>query len=888
MDQFDDSLNLQEIVSKLDDVLYVLNDISEYSSNAKGSAKGGGSSSGKNDATSQALKKRVSNAAKSLGGGSLSIGKLIGTVGKLNAVLGITAGAIYKVTNATLKYNNALNESLSRLEGASTSASKLTVGSRNLGSAFSELMQTIGNSWFGDMLGSIGDFFAEGMRGLSSFIETGNPANDTRANASATENYLRQMAGISKRDLTELTSGYDALYYAIAGSGMGSARTEEGAKALFERLLTYADVRGMDASKAMAEYASMISGKSGTSSVTGASLDKNILASLAMQNYNVLPEMLGERPLTELAVTSLIEQTNTALSGGNEALVDAQREWRKYGEAIKDAKSSLFSFDKVITLDAKIREEHGDRWTGGYSANNGGTVGGFPVMPDKPDKTKSSEVLQDATEKALSTALDAATEKVTDSIKDADIEVVPGLEKVWEATTGKLATSIEEGKVETASGVSSVWSTIKTAIKTAIGLVSLPVTSGLKGIWTVIKGVVKTAISAVNLPVTSGVKGIWTVIKGVVKTAISSVTLPVATGIKNVWNWITGKIKESISTSDVKVTKGVNKISNAVTDSLVDEVSGVSVSTKDVVNKLWQTIGENFAESIASSKVDTSNGLNLIWNMITTTILSSLFGINMQNQPNTGLQGGTTRVGETDPEYNTKSDWYNTYYGQDVKNNVPTPMPSTHKAQFNDDDESITDEKGNLWVKGQITSGLIAYLLDKGVSMDLISWLESSGYTLASGPNYDEYKNHSINISYDQLENLTKSTFGAVTIASLASPFLGLNVGLDGDATLAAVEAVSGAFATGGVMTGPTYGLVGEAGNEAVIPLENDVGINYLAAAMKEAGGTSKTVVNVNLSGQVLEMNDYNVRRLGEKLGAIIDNERNRRGGLNYDSSRQQ
>ena len=81
-------------------------------------------------------------------------------------------------------------------------------------------------------------------------------------------------------------------------------------------------------------------------------------------------------------------------------------------------------------------------------------------------------------------------------------------------------------------------------------------------------------------------------------------------------------------------------------------------------------------------------------------------------------------------------------------------------------------------------------------------------------------------------------------------------------------------------MTGPTYGLVGEAGKEAVIPLENSVGIDYLAGALREAGAGNSTDVHVTINGQLLEMNDYNVRRLGQKLAAVIDNNKNRSGGV--------
>jgi hypothetical protein len=48
-----------------------------------------------------------------------------------------------------------------------------------------------------------------------------------------------------------------------------------------------------------------------------------------------------------------------------------------------------------------------------------------------------------------------------------------------------------------------------------------------------------------------------------------------------------------------------------------------------------------------------------------------------------------------------------------------------------------------------------------------------------------------------------------------------------------------GAFATGGIVTSPTYALIGEAGAEAVMPLENNTGwINQLADKINARGGS--------------------------------------------------
>lgn len=85
--------------------------------------------------------------------------------------------------------------------------------------------------------------------------------------------------------------------------------------------------------------------------------------------------------------------------------------------------------------------------------------------------------------------------------------------------------------------------------------------------------------------------------------------------------------------------------------------------------------------------------------------------------------------------------------------------------------------------------------------------------------------------------------------------------------------------ANGGVVTSQELSWIGEGNKaEAVIPLETQGGIEYLANAMQQAG-LSGTTVNVTLNGKILEMNGYNARRLGDELSNIINSNINRQGG---------
>lgn len=77
---------------------------------------------------------------------------------------------------------------------------------------------------------------------------------------------------------------------------------------------------------------------------------------------------------------------------------------------------------------------------------------------------------------------------------------------------------------------------------------------------------------------------------------------------------------------------------------------------------------------------------------------------------------------------------------------------------------------------------------------------------------------------------------------------------------------------------------------EAVIPLESQQGINYLANAMKQAGVDNLGIgggvtVNLTLSGINIADNEAQWQRVGEKIAEVIEVQRQRRGELNYGSS---
>jgi hypothetical protein len=90
------------------------------------------------------------------------------------------------------------------------------------------------------------------------------------------------------------------------------------------------------------------------------------------------------------------------------------------------------------------------------------------------------------------------------------------------------------------------------------------------------------------------------------------------------------------------------------------------------------------------------------------------------------------------------------------------------------------------------------------------------------------------------------------------------------------------AFAAGGIVTGPTLGLVGEGRyNEAIIPMPNGKAVPV--DLQGSAGGATNVVVNVDAKGTQAQGNDANATALGRMLANAVQEEimrQKRPGGL--------
>lgn len=103
-------------------------------------------------------------------------------------------------------------------------------------------------------------------------------------------------------------------------------------------------------------------------------------------------------------------------------------------------------------------------------------------------------------------------------------------------------------------------------------------------------------------------------------------------------------------------------------------------------------------------------------------------------------------------------------------------------------------------------------------------------------------------------------TFLSAIAAAASATIFGIPYGVAILAGVAIIGAAIGslmAFADGGIVTGPTMGLIGEAGSsEAVIPL-NKRGASFMRDALGGGGGGGPTTIIVELDGRVLARSVY-------------------------------
>ena len=411
------------------------------------------------------------------------------------------------------------------------------------------------------------------------------------------------------------------------------------------------------------------------------------------------------------------------------------------------------------------------------------------------------------------------------------------------------------------SAVSTIWDVIKTvwgAIKPfvmevfqgcaeIIGEVFTIITDyvvpAVKNIWDTIEkvwGAIKPYVEKIFGGLAEYLGGIWEVIKSVIKGAldiikaimdgdwgaIKDIVANMMDGIKNGIKRTWDGIKQIIGT----VLDAIKAVISNIWEGIKEKISSVLDGIKSVISSVWDAIKSAISSVLDAIKSVVSN----VWNSIKDTISSVLEGIkSVASNIWNGIKDTISSVLD-----GIKS----------VASNVWNGIKDTASSAF----ESIKSTASNVWngIKSAITHPIETA---KNTVLGIIDRIKSA------------FSNMKISIPKPKLPhiNVGSRSFlgGKVTIPTFSISW----------------------YAKGGFFDGATMIGVGEAGKEAVLPLENKRNMKpyaeAVAAIMNDLSNEPKGNVynNFNVS-QLVVREEADIKKVAEELYTLQRREQRKRG----------
>lgn len=411
------------------------------------------------------------------------------------------------------------------------------------------------------------------------------------------------------------------------------------------------------------------------------------------------------------------------------------------------------------------------------------------------------------------------------------------------------------------SAVSTIWDVIQTvwgAIKPfvmevfqgcaeIIGEVFTIITDyvvpAVKNIWDTIEkvwGAIKPYVEQIFGGLAEYLGGIWEVIKSVIKGAldiikaimdgdwgaIKDIVLNMVDGIKNGIQRTWDGIKQILDT----VLDAIKAVMSHVWEAIKNKISSVLDGIKSVISSVWDAIKSAISSVLDAIKSVVSN----VWNSIKDTISSVLEGIkSVASNIWNGIKDTISSVLD-----GIKS----------VASNVWNGIKDTASSAF----ESIKSTASNVWngIKSAITHPIETA---KNTVLGIIDRIKSA------------FSNMHISIPKPKLPhiNVGSRSFlgGKVTIPTFSISW----------------------YAKGGFFDGATMIGVGEAGKEAVLPLENKRNMKpyaeAVAAIMNDLSNEPKGNVynNFNVS-QLVVREEADIKKVAEELYTLQRREQRKRG----------
>lgn len=399
--------------------------------------------------------------------------------------------------------------------------------------------------------------------------------------------------------------------------------------------------------------------------------------------------------------------------------------------------------------------------------------------------------------------------KIADAVKDIwEQTLVPFINWFIANVAPIIATALDKvGTVFlTVAGV--IWDVISSVLDALGGLIDFiagvftgdweraweGIKSFFSGIWEAIKSIVSAVWNAIKSIVSAAISVVSSVISTVlntIKTIFSTIWNSIKTTVNTAWNAIKSTISTVINTISTIISTVLNTIKttfSTIWNSIKTTVTTVINSIKTTISTVINAVSTTISTVLNSIKTTFST----VWNSIKTTVSTIINSV----KSTVSTVMGSIQTGISTALSSIKTNW----------SNVWTNMKTTVVNIFN-----------GIW------SSI------KGVINSIIGGIEKMANGVIKGINgmINALNKLSFDVP-DWVPEIGGKTFGfnIPTISTISIPRL----------------------ATGGVVDQATVAMIGEAGQEAVVPLENNTGwMDKIAARIGE-------IISVNLQAIVGEM----------------------------------
>lgn len=360
--------------------------------------------------------------------------------------------------------------------------------------------------------------------------------------------------------------------------------------------------------------------------------------------------------------------------------------------------------------------------------------------------------------------------------------------------------------------VSAVWSAIKAIISTALGVISSVISAVLNTI--------KTIFSTIWEAIKTLINTVWNAIKSIISTTINTISTIIST--------VLNAIKTTFSTIFESIKNTVTTIFNAIKTFITTTINTISTTLSTVLNIIkttFSTILENIKNTVTTVFNAIKAFITTTINTISTTLSTVLNAI--KTTFSTILESIKNTVTTV---FNAIKSTITTIINA-VSTTISTVLNSI-KTTFSTILNSIKTTWSNMWESMKTTvinifNGIWSSI--KGVINSIIGGIEKMANGVING----------INGMIRALNNLSFDV--PDWVPGIGGKTFGFNISTIGNISIPRL-------AKGGVVDQATIAMVGEAGQEAVVPLENNTGwMDKVAARIGE-------IISMNLRAIIGEM----------------------------------